>query len=242
MYDQFVTAVAAAGSSVPFEDLDVDNVVEAVGFPRLLEVVLDLGRNTRRRDAVAPFLSLEADADIGAADADAVVTVDDDDVVRATADVNVTVDGVDGGDVDVEADADDLRRKRFISGPIFSSQVLSQSMMIKSSLFSFAPLLSTLTPTLAFNILPSRLCRLSSELSASALTKALAKNWLRESKNRDLFRFRYHKRITLDEVKHINSKHFSSFSIIFFVADIFSEKEFCLFSSFQVNAALDNLI
>ena len=123
MYDQLVMAVAADGSSEPFDDLDVDKVDEAAAaVPRLLEVVLDLGRKTRRSDAVAPFLSLDADVEIGAADADAVVIVIDDDVASATADVIVTVEGVAGGDVDVEADADDLRRKRFMIFQVSSAQ------------------------------------------------------------------------------------------------------------------------
>ena len=132
MYDQLVTAVAGAGSSDPFDDFDVDNVDgAAAAVPRLLEVVFDLGRKTRRSEAVAPFLSLDADVEIRAPDADAVVTVVDEDAVRAAADVIVTVEGVAGGDVDVEADADDLRRKRFIFYPSVFDSSSSHSMSSK---------------------------------------------------------------------------------------------------------------
>ena len=114
------------------DDFDVDNVDgAAAAVPRLLEVVFDLGRKTRRSEAVAPFLSLDADVEIRAPDADAVVTVVDGDAVRAAADVIVTVEGVAGGDVDVEADADDLRRKRFIFYPSVFDSSFCHSMSSK---------------------------------------------------------------------------------------------------------------
>jgi hypothetical protein len=128
-----VTAVAADGRRDPFEDFDVGNVdsvddeaKELAADPRLLDVVFDLGRKTRRSEAVAPFLSPSVDVKIGA-DADEAVVVVDDDVIKAAAVVTVTVDGVGvgGGDVDAVAEADDLRRKRFIFiGVVQSAKLL----------------------------------------------------------------------------------------------------------------------
>ena len=119
MYDQFVIAVAGEGMSDPFEDFDVERVVDCVVDDviapelRLLDVVFDLGRKTRRNDAVAPFLSLSVAVVVVDSVADDAVTVKDVASV-AVAVVVVTVEGVAGGDVAV-ADAEDLRLKRFIS-------------------------------------------------------------------------------------------------------------------------------
>lgn len=121
MYDQFVIAVAGEGMSDPFEDFDVDRVVDCVVDDviapelRLLDVVFDLGRKTRRNDAVAPFLSLSVAVVVVDSVADDAVTVKDvASVAVAVVVVVVTVEGVAGGDVAV-ADAEDLRLKRFIS-------------------------------------------------------------------------------------------------------------------------------
>ena len=107
-YDQLVTVVTEDGRSDPFEDLEVD-IVEGGGLerrpePRLLEVVFDLGRKTRRSEAVAPFLSF---VEFEFVDVDVIVV---DDVIIAIVVEAVDVVGVDGGDVDT----DDRRRKRFI--------------------------------------------------------------------------------------------------------------------------------
>ena len=83
MYDQFVIAVAGEGMSDPFEDFDVDRVVDCVVDDviapelRLLDVVFDLGRKTRRNDAVAPFLSLSVAVVVVDSVADDAVTVKD---------------------------------------------------------------------------------------------------------------------------------------------------------------------
>ena len=121
MYDQFVIAVAGEGMSDPFEDFDVERVVDCVVDDviapelRLLDVVFDLGRKTRRNDAVAPFLSLSVAVVVVDSVADDAVTVKDVACVAvAVVVVVVTVEGVAGGDVAV-ADAEDLRLKRFIS-------------------------------------------------------------------------------------------------------------------------------
>lgn len=123
MYDQFVIAVAGEGMSDPFEDFDVERVVDCVVDDviapelRLLDVVFDLGRKTRRNDAVAPFLSLSVAVVVVDSVADDAVTVKDVASVAVAVVVVVvvvTVEGVAGGDVAV-ADAEDLRLKRFIS-------------------------------------------------------------------------------------------------------------------------------
>jgi hypothetical protein len=109
-YDQLVTVVTEDGRSDPFEDLELDRIEDGglvVPELRLLEAVFDLGRNTRRSEAVAPFLSLVEFEFVDVVD---VVVVVVDDIIMAVVVEVVEVVGVDGGDVDT----DDRRRNKFI--------------------------------------------------------------------------------------------------------------------------------
>ena len=130
-YDQLVTVVTEDGRSDPFEDLELDKIEDGelvVPELRLLEAVFDLGRKTRRSEAVAPFLSLVEFEFV-----DVVVVVVDDIIMAVVVEV-VEVVGVDGGDVET----DDRRRNKFIFISVLSGFEIATRFQFKFILlFSF---------------------------------------------------------------------------------------------------------